>query len=162
MVGFTQTDDVLTRSFDPVVHTSGLDALIQACTDIRVGPAYGKATVIALNPQTWDVLKRTKTQSDAFVLSMVSPNELGALDNLFGVPVVENTMIPTNIAVVADMPSAARYFVRQALTIDVNYWGDTQWTTNSVSFRAEMRSTLAVLRPKAICIVDYLPYGDGS
>ena len=161
MSGFVHTSGVLNRAYNPITDTSGLDTLIQACNDIRVGEAFGKADLIALHPSTWDTLKRTKTTTDAFVLSVMSPNEIGSLDNLFGVPVVTNTKIGLGSAVVMDTTLAAKYFVRQALTIDMNMWGDTQWTTNAILWRAEMRSTLAVTRPPAVCIVTGMHY-DGS
>jgi hypothetical protein len=58
-----------------------------------------------------------------------------------------------------DRQLAARWFVRQGLTVDTNPWGDTEWTTNSVSFRAELRAVVAILRPTAISTVTGLfPY----
>jgi HK97 family phage major capsid protein len=153
MTGFVNTSGVLTRAYNGSTDVSGLDTLIQACNDIRVGSAFGSASLIALHPSTWDFLKRTKTTTDAFVLAVMDPTSIGSLDNLFGVKVITNTFIPEGTGVVLDTGLAAKYFVRQALTIDMNLWGDTQWTTNQISFRAEMRSTLAVLRPTAICVV---------
>jgi HK97 family phage major capsid protein len=162
MTGFVATSGVLTRSYNSSTDVSGLDTLIQACNDIRVGPAFGKADLIALHPTTWDFLKRTKTTTDAFALAVMDPTSIGDLDNLFGVKVITNTFVPEGTGVVLDTGLAARYFVRQALTIDANLWGDTQWTTNQISFRAEMRSTLAVLRPTAVNIVTGLGPGGGS
>lgn len=158
MTGFIATSGVLTRAYSNQ-DTTGLDTLIRATNDIRVGPAFGQADLIALHPTTWDWLKRSKTTTDAFVLSVMNPTEIGALDNLFGVKVITTTMIPEGTGLVLDTQLAARYYVRQALSIDMNPWGDTEWTTNQISFRAEMRSTLAVLRPTAVSIVTGLyPY----
>lgn len=162
MTGFVQTENVLTRSYNGSTDTTGLDTLIRACNDIRIEPTvYGHADLIATHPTTWDTLKRSKTTTDAFVLAPMDPTSIGSLDNLFGTRVIVNTMIPEGTAVVLDTQLAARYYVRQALTLDMNPWGDTQWTTNSISFRAEMRSVLAVLRPKAVVIVTGLD-GMGS
>jgi hypothetical protein len=61
-----------------------------------------------------------------------------------------------------DTNLAVRYFVRQALTLDSNPWGDAEWTTNTVSFRAEMRSVIGVLRAAAINIVTGLGPAVGS
>ncbi|MBO0884567.1 MAG: phage major capsid protein, partial [Mycobacterium sp.] len=156
MVGFVNTPNVLTRSFEPGNDISGLDTLIRSVNDIRVGPAFGQANLIALHPTTWDFLKRTKTTTDAFALAIMDPGSIGRLDNLFGTRVITNSFIPEGTGVVLDTELAARYFVRQSLTLDMNPWGDTQWTTNQISFRAEMRSVLAVLRPTAVCIVSGL------
>jgi HK97 family phage major capsid protein len=162
MTGFVATAGVLTRSYNSVTDASGLDTLIQATTDIRVGAAFGEADLIAIHPKTWDFLRRTKSTQGSFVLNINNPNEIGALDNLFGVTVIQNTFIPEGTAVVLDSNQAARYFVRQGLTVDMNMWGDTEWTTNMVSFRAEMRSTLAVIRPAAVCVVVGLSSDTGA
>jgi hypothetical protein len=159
MTGFVATSGVLSRAYNAQHDISGLDTLIQATNDIRVGPAFGEADLIALHPTTWNWLKRTKTTTEAFVLAPMEPGTIGALDNLFGTKVIVNTEIPEGTSIVLDTQLAARYFVRQGLSIDMNPYGDTQWTTNQISFRAEMRSTLAVLRPTAVCIVTGLyPY----
>jgi hypothetical protein len=161
MTGFIATSGVLSRAYNSQ-DTTGLDTLIRACNDIRVGPAFGEASLIGLHPTTWDWLKRSKTSTSAFVLNVMNPGEIGSLDNLFGTKVITNTAIPQGTGIVLDTELAARYFVRSALTIDMNPWGDTEWTTNQISFRAEMRSTLAVLRPKAVCIVTGLYPFSGS
>ena len=63
---------------------SGIDTLLQAVNDIRVGPVYGHADLIITHPSNWDFLKRTKTGNDAFVLSVMDPTSLGRLDNRSG------------------------------------------------------------------------------
>jgi hypothetical protein len=91
-----------------------------------------------------------------------NPTSIGRLDNLFGVKVITNTFVSQGAGVVSDTSLAARYFVRQSLVLDQNPWSDLQWTTNQISFRAEMRSVLAVLRPTAVCIVSGLGSLGGS
>jgi HK97 family phage major capsid protein len=164
MTGFTNVSGVLNRWFSPGQgDISGLDTLMRAVTDIRVDSAvYGEVDLIAMHPATWDGLRRTKTTTDAFVLGVLDPSQIGALDSFPLAPnnprVITNTFIPQGTAVCLDTNLAARYYLRQALTIEVNRWGDTEWSTSSVSFRAEMRSTLAVLRPHAVNIVYGLEY----
>ena len=150
MTGFIATSNVLTRSFNASTDETGLDTLIAACNDIRVGASFGKADNIFLHPTTWDNLRRTKTTTNAFTLGIMDPNSIADLANLFGVPITTSTTIPIGQAVVLDSTLACKYFVRQGFTLDVNYWGDTEWTTNSISFRAEMRACLAVMRPTAV------------
>jgi HK97 family phage major capsid protein len=162
MTGFLATSGVLTRAFNSGSDTSGLDTIIQSFKDIRVGLAKGKADLILLNPATWDNLRRTKTTTGAFVLSMMDPTSIGDLSTIFGVPVLESHWIPGGTAIVMDSNLAARYYVRQALTVETNPWGDAEWTTNTISFRAEMRSTLAVLYPQATCLVTGLATDSGG
>lgn len=45
------------------------------------------------------------------------------------------------------------YWTRSGIRIELNQWGDTEWTTNTVSFRCEMRTALGVLRPTAINVL---------
>ena len=161
MTGFFNTAGTLTRSFQGGYDITGLDTLIKAVNDLRVGPAFATASVIALHPSTWTYLKLSKTTTDAYVLGIMDPNVLGGLKNLWGIPVVENTFIPEGSAIVMDADKAARYFIRQGLTLDSNPWGDSEWQYNLIAFRAEMRSTLAILRPTAINLVSGLGY-DGS
>jgi HK97 family phage major capsid protein len=159
MLGIIGTPNVLTRAYNATTDTSGIDTVLQAVNDIRVGTSKAHANLAAMHPSTWDNLRRTKTTTGALVLSMMDPGSIGALDNLWGIQVVTNTYIPEGTAIVMDTDLACRWFVRQGLTVETNMWGDTFWQTNQVGFRAEMRAVLAVLRPTAISIVTGLfPY----
>jgi hypothetical protein len=48
-------------------------------------------------------------------------------------------------------------WVRMGLRVEFNPWGDTEWTTNTYSWRAEERISLSVPPPAAISIVTGLP-----
>jgi HK97 family phage major capsid protein len=162
MTGFVSTSGVLTRAYNSSTDQSGIDTLLRAFNDVRVGSSFGEVDVVAMHPTTWNYLRRTKTTTNAYVLGIMDPEAIGQLKSLWGVQIVENTAIPVGTAVAFDSRIAAKYFVRQALTLDVNRWGDTEWTTNSVSFRAEMRSVLAVTRPTAVNVVTNLGPTGGS
>ena len=42
-------------------------------------------------------------------------------------------------------------WARQGMTIETNYWGDTEWTTNAVSFRCEERIAIGFNgRPRSV------------
>jgi HK97 family phage major capsid protein len=161
MTGLLSIPGVLTRTFNAGTDVFGLDTVIQSFKDIRVGTAKGKADLVLLNPATWDNLRRSKTTTNQYVLQITDPSGLGDLDNIFGVPVLESHWIPGGTAIVMDSNLAARYYVRQALTVETNPWGDAEWETNTISFRAEMRSTLAALYPQAVCIVTGLATDTG-
>jgi HK97 family phage major capsid protein len=162
MTGFVATSGVLTRAYSSTPDDNRVDTLLKSFADLRIGSAFAVADLVAMHPSTWRWIRQTKTTTGAYVLGMMDPNEIGQLDNLWGVRVITNTFVPIGTAVVLDTNLAAKYFVRQALTMDTNIWGDTEWTTNSISFRCEMRSTLAVLRPAAVCIVTNLGPTGGS
>ena len=161
MLGFIGTSGVLTRSYDMMHDISQIDTLVQAFDDLRVGSAKCDPNLLIMHPKTWGYIKRIKTTTDAFVLSVMDPNSIGSLDNVFGVKTITHTSIPEGTAIAMNTDLACKYFVRSGLTIDTNYWGDTEWQTNAISFRCEMRSVLAVTRPAAVCIVVGLS-DDGS
>lgn len=66
---------------------------------------------------------------------------------------MSNTHIPVGTGIVLDSTIAVRAWTRMGMTIQVNYYGDSDWTTNAVSFRCEERVCIGVQRPAAVCIV---------
>jgi Phage capsid family len=91
----------------------------------------------------------------------MDPSVIGELDNIWGRHVLETTWCPEGTAVVMDSNLAARWYLRQSMDVQSNPWGDTEWQTNTVSFRAEERATLAIRYPQAISIVVGLPSDSG-
>lgn len=162
MQGLIAAPNVLSRSYNSGTDSSGIDTIVQAFTDIRVGAARAKADLVITHPKTWDSLRRTKTTTGAYVLSMMDPTSIGDLTTIFGTPVLETTWCPEGTAVVMDSNLAARWYVRTALEVAVNPWGDTEWQQNLVSFRAEERANLAILYPQAISIVVGLSSDTGA
>jgi hypothetical protein len=49
------------------------------------------------------------------------------------------------------------FWQRLGLLLQFNPWGDTEWTTNQFSWRAEERIAFSVPRPAAVNIVTGLP-----
>jgi len=74
------------------------------------------------------------------------------------VPVRQTTQCPDGTAIVMSIASGAAVgWLRMGLTVEFNPWGDTEWATNTYSWRAEERISLSVPRPAAINIVSGLP-----
>lgn len=92
----------------------------------------------------------------------MDPTGIGDLSTIFGVPVLETRWVPEGTAITLDSNLAARFYVRQSLTVETNPWGDVEWSQNLVSFRCEERANLAVLYPQAICIVVGLSSDSGA
>lgn len=67
--------------------------------------------------------------------------------------VVQNTYVLVGTAVVFDTTKAVLGWTRQGTTLEINSYGDTQWTTNSISYRCEERIAIGVQRPAAVNIV---------
>ena len=132
-----------------------IDSLQLAFNDLRVGPAFGTADLVALHPTTWNAIRRQKTTFDSYILS--PDPSTGQVESIFGVPVVVNTFIPAGTGIVFDTSQAVLAWTRLGLTMGVNQFGDTEWTNNLVSFRVEERIAIGVRRPSAVVTVTGLP-----
>lgn len=136
-----------------------LDAIEKAIDDIRVGPMFATADTIVLHPNTFGLLKRQKNTLNSYIL--VASPQSGLVDRIWDCRVVQSTKVPMNYAIVFDSKVAILGFTRQALTIDMNMYSDTAWTTNQIQWRAEERIAVGYQKPKAINIVEGFP-GAGS
>jgi Phage capsid family len=130
-----------------------IDTMVESFNDLRVGSAFAKADLVLTHPTTWTYLKTQKSTTGLYVLAQNNPNSIGDLADIFGVKVITSTRVPVGTAVVFDTSQAVLAWTRQGMTVETNYWGDTEWTTNTVSFRCEERVTIGVQRPTAINIV---------
>jgi HK97 family phage major capsid protein len=159
-LGLLNVSGTLSRVFP----TSGsavltpLDCLELAINDLRIGPAYCKADLMAMHPGTFSFLRRQKDQFGHYLLEPDPTAERAS--SIWGIDVIQNTWIPEGTVILADH-TAILAWTRHGLTLEQNYWGDSQWTQNFVSFRAEERVAIGVLRPAAVCVVTSLN-GDTS
>jgi len=161
MLGLINTTGKLTRvcpSITGVAYTQ-IDAIVQAIADLRVGSAYAVADLVVLNPADWSEIKRIKNSLGSFVLNSAEPSEIGGYENIFGVPVAQTTKIASGTAVVLDTKIAVLGFVRQGVEIMFSPYGDWAFQNNAVQFRGEMRETVGVAYPSAVCVVTNLNQG---
>ena len=161
MTGLLHTASTLSRvcpSVSGVTYTQ-IDCLLQAVDDLRVGSAYAQADLIVLNPLDWSIIRRIKNSLGSFVLNSVEPNQIGGYDNIFGVPIALTTKCPSGTAVVMDTKIAVLGFTRMGIEIMYNPYGDYEFQNNAIQFRGEMRETIGVAYPAAICVVTNLNQG---
>ena len=142
MTGILNISGLLTRAMGT---DTPLDAIQLAFNDLRVGPAFATADLVAMHPTTWNAIRRQKTTFDSYILS--PDPSTGQVESLWGVTVVVNTFIPAGTAIVFDTTQAVLAWTRLGLTMGVNQFGDTEWTNNLVSFRVEERVAIGVRRP---------------
>ena len=152
MTGILNVSGLLTRAQGT---DTPIDAIQRAFNDLRVGSAFATADLVALHPSTWNSIRRQKTTFNSYILS--PDPSTGQVESIFGVPVVVNTFIPAGTAIIFDTSQAVLAWTRLGLTMQVNQFGDTEWTNNLVSFRVEERIAIGVRRPSAICTVTGLP-----
>ena len=150
MTGILNTSGLLTRA---IGSDTRLDAIRKGINDIRVGSSFGVADLIVLHPSTWAQLQLEKSSQGVYLLNPNDPNAIGDLDNVFGVKVIATTKIAAGTALIFDTSQAVTAWTRMGLRTDVNYYGNTEFNTNAVTFRIEERIAIGVQRPTAIAKV---------
>lgn len=150
LTGILNTSGLLTRA---IGSDTRLDAIRKGINDIRVGSAFGVADLIVLHPSTWAQLQLEKSSQGVYLLNPNDPNAIGDVDNVFGVKVVATTKIAVGTALIFDTTQAVVAWTRMGLRTDVNYFGNTEFNSNQVTFRVEERIAIGVPRPTAIAKV---------
>jgi len=126
---------------------TGLDALEQGFTDLRVGGSFVAPTIVVLNPATWSKLRRAKDTQGRY---LVAPDPTATeASTLWGVPVLQTTQIAAGTALALNAEVAAQVFIRQGIVLQTDY-GQTGFEKNQTAFRCESRLALAVPRPSAV------------
>lgn len=151
--GLLNTSGVLERSKG---SDTRIDALVKAFNDIRVGGAFANANLVLMHPTTWTAIKTSKDLNDRYILALNQPNELGSVDNIFGVQVISNTKVPEDVAIVMDSSIAVLGWTRLGLELTFNQFGTWEFEHNALTYRLEERIGIGVQYPKAICVVDGL------
>jgi HK97 family phage major capsid protein len=154
--GLLHVSGVLTKAFATGGTDTEIDTILEAATAIRVGPSYGNADLVILNPQDWLSLRQIKTSFDSYVLKQNDPGELGGIDHLFQLRVAQTTSIPQGTALVLDTSIAVNIFRCWGLTVEVNPWAGDQFIANQLLVRAETRLGVGCIYPKAVCKVTNL------
>lgn len=135
----------------PLGTDTALDAVEQAVSDLRTGPAFAEADLVILHPTTFSKLRRTKDSQGRY---MLNPDPAATeAESLWGLPAVTTTTCPVGEVVVLDARLAAMVHVRQAMTLEMTPYAGDGFVTNVTTFRCEERVALALPRPAAICRV---------
>jgi HK97 family phage major capsid protein len=180
--GLLNTSGTLTRA---VGSDAPLDALAKAYVDVRTGTAFPDPDLVITHPATLGALRREKDSEGRYILDLLAgplnltadgsprvsgpasePNAFSVVPqgspaisgNLWGAPIATTTHCPAGTALVMSVKAGTGIFwQRLGIRIEFNMWGDTEWTTNTYSFRAEERIALSVPRPSALNVVTGLP-----
>ncbi len=149
MLGILATSGTLTRA---IGTDTPINALVKGFNDIRVGSSYGTADLVAMHPDTWTYVK-TQTDSQGRYLLNINAEDVAAIDNVFGVRVVTNTFVPNGTAIAFDTTIAVKAWTRMAMEMMINPYGETDFETNAITWRAEERIATGVIRPTAINVI---------
>lgn len=119
---------------------------------------------IALHPSDAEAIDLTRWGSSGGFLSsgFDHPNTIGygSSTNLFGddssIKRVISPSVPQGFAIVGNWDTMI-LFIRESMSIAINFWGDSLWSTNSYVLRAELRATVGFTRPQAFAIATIHP-----
>ena len=118
----------------------------------------------AFHPSDWELFELLTDDVGRPLTNVNSPVNV-AQKLLWGLPVVVSAHLPLGSAILGDWSGSALLYVRQQATVD---WsenvfrpdaispgvGASDFSRNLISFRAEERVGLAILRPSAFSVVD--------
>lgn len=129
-----------------------LDAVATAANTVRT-LAFVEPDTVVMHPNDW--------ASTGFLLAKDSSGQYlvgnpvsATAPSLWGMKVVLTTRMTENTLLVANLKEAARVYVRQAPTLEVQPGGGTaEFIANQTLIRAEERLALAIVRPLAACKV---------
>ncbi|ATL68138.1 phage major capsid protein [Nocardia terpenica] len=109
---------------------------------VRIGPAYTDPNLLAMHPGTFSMLRRQKDTYGRYLLEAAAD----VANTTWGKRVVTNTKIPAGKVIVANSDYIMGW-TRMGMIIEMNQYADSNWTTNTVSFRAEERIAYGIMRP---------------
>ncbi len=114
---------------------------------------------IALNPADAEEIDLTRWGSQGGLLSsgFDHPNTVGygSSTNYFGpddtVKRVVSPSVPAGTAIIADWSTLVLY-LRESMSLTLNYWSDSLFSSNAFVLRCEMRTVAGFLRPQAFAV----------
>lgn len=114
---------------------------------------------IALNPADAEAIDLTRWGSQGGLLTsgFDHPNAVvGNSSNFFGpdnqVKRVVSPSVPAGTAIIGDWGTALTLYLRESMSLLLNYWADSLFESNAFIMRCEMRCVIGVLRPQAFAI----------
>ena len=142
--------------FTPVTGDTALDSLRKAAEAVELND-YSPMAVI-LHPSDWRAIELQKTAADTEQYSLGHSDGAryvagGMGPTVWGMNVVISRTMPQGKFICGDFQSSTMLFDRQAPTVEVGYV-NTDFTSNLLTIRAEMRAALGVAVPSALVAGD--------
>jgi len=131
--------------------TEHFDAIAEALKRVRViGRASPNVLLIHSNDWWSSDFRLKRTNEGLYILG--NPSEPGPA-RLWGLPVVENDVIPEGTVLTGDFPTHCQLFERRGVEVDVTESHSDYFIYGKLAIRATMRVALPVYRPAAFCAV---------
>ncbi len=122
---------------------------------IALQNAFAEPQAIVISPSTWSNLLTPKSTGSGEYLNVgQGPVGLPMSQTLWGIPVIVNSAMPVNKALVADFANGCELFVRQGMTLLTSDSDSDDFIRNRLTLLAELRAGLATWQPSAFAIVN--------
>lgn len=126
------------------------DAILNGMTQVRLSNA--EPTAVLMNPTTYAAMLEAKTAGSGERLDSGGAFQSPA-DALWGVTVIQSSVISASIALIADWSRATVLYIREGANIRVSDADQDDFLRNKCSFLAEARVGLMTAQPSAISVV---------
>ena len=132
--------------------TVAFDALYNSVTDVR--EAFLNPSGIAMAAGTWERFRLGKDGNNQYLMGPVNDE---AAPRIWGLPVTLNERMPaesaTNEPIFVAAREAAMVLRRNQLSLAVTDSHASEFTSNVLRFRAELRTSFPIFRPAGISVV---------
>jgi HK97 family phage major capsid protein len=148
MTGLLATNGITT--YAPVSAEPRYKSLRHAKQLLRSASGFIAPDIVVLNPVDYELFDLSNAAAQGL---HAVPNLTETSENAWSMPIVQSTQIASGTAMVANLASAATFYVREPPTIYVDPY--TLMTSGLVRILAEERVVIGVERPSAVCRITF-------
>ena len=131
--------------YQSVESANEFDVLIVALNQLALNNY--QADTILVNPTDFHKIVLLKSTANEYLRNQIIQGIQPAIN---GVPITLNTAVPNGKFAVMDSRSACQYWIRENLSIEFSREDGTNFQSNFVTCRAQLRGGLAIYAPNAI------------
>ncbi|HEX4034384.1 MAG TPA: phage major capsid protein [Solirubrobacteraceae bacterium] len=149
LLGILNTAGIATVAFDGSVPLSDLS--LDGIVDVLTAEAQPNAVV--LNPTDWAAMLKVKSVGSGDRLDSAGAFSTPA-DQLWGLPAIPSTVMPTGQALVGDFTAGCTLFVREGVNVRISDADQDDFLRNQLTMLGEGRFGLAIWQPAAFALVN--------
>lgn len=121
------------------------DAVYKLFTSIRTD-GFAEPSVLFVRPTHWQSVRLLRTADGIYIWG--SPSQPGPM-TIWGVPVVETTVLTSTEAYAGDYTNYSNLYVRRGVDVQITNSHDTYFINGKQAVRADLRIAMVHYRPKA-------------
>lgn len=149
LLGIMNTPGIQTIARDAAGGEPAPDAVYRAMTAIRV-TAFLEPNGIIFHPNDWRDIRLLRTADGIYIWG--SPADT-APERIWGMNIVQTTVIPENTAIVAAFDTASQIFRKQEIAFSISDQHSDFFIRNMLMLRVEERLAFVIYRPSAFATV---------